>query len=160
MILSKWKVFNKNQKAFPNLYLWTTYSIVGALEHLWRNNHDQISQQHRISPYVIEITAVLERALAMAYTGDARVIVKGLMEPFCLKRSLLEQGLPSLTKLIRFDQSISEQFAHTPANWPLTSDNEPAVASKRCQVLTFGKDHFLVSCRFHFAADRRLSFCA
>jgi hypothetical protein len=127
------------------VYLWTTYGIVSALEHLWLTNHEQISQQHRISPYIIEVAAVLERALAMAYTGDARVIVKGLMEPFCLKRSLLEQGLPSLSKLIRFDGNISEQFAHTPANWPLTHNNEPAVASQRCQILTFGKHHFLVS---------------
>ena len=87
---------------------------------------------------------MVERALAMAYTGDARVITNDLMGPFCLKRSLIELGLPSISKALNFDKSIALEFAHHPANWPLNKFGEPAVASKRSQVLTFGQDHFMV----------------
>lgn len=88
---------------------------------------------------------MLERALAMAYTGDARVITKDLMGPFGLKRSLLELGLPSIIKAINFDKSISSSFSHHPASWPLDLNNNPAIASKRAQILTYGDAHFTVS---------------
>jgi hypothetical protein len=98
-----------------------------------------------ISPYVIEVVSALERALAMAYTGDARVIVKDLMVPLGLKQSLLELGLPSITRLIKFDLDPTQSLAHNRRDWPLTQRQEPAVASMRAQTLTYGKDHYLVS---------------
>jgi hypothetical protein len=88
---------------------------------------------------------MLERALAFAYTGDARVITTQLMTPFGLKRSLIENGLPCIVKALDFDQSLSQYFTHNPAMWPLTDRGEPAIASKRAQTLTYGDDHFMVS---------------
>lgn len=48
----------------------------------------------------------------MAYTGDARVIVKHLMVPLGLKQSLLDLGLPSITKLVKFDCLITKGDPH------------------------------------------------
>jgi len=127
------------------MYLWTTYGITSALERIWKSQLSSLEKKTTISPYVIEVVSVLERALAMAYTGDARVIVKDLMVPLGLKPSLLELGLPSITRLIRFDVDKTEPFTHNRGNWPLTKRREPAVASTRAQTLTFGSDHYLVS---------------
>jgi hypothetical protein len=132
-------------QVFPNIYLWTTYGIVSALEKVWKSQLPSIRKKIPISPYVIEVVSALERALAMAYTGDARVIVKDLMVPFGLKPSLLDLGLPSVTTLVKFDVDISQSFTHTPGNWPLTARQEPAVASKRAQTLTYGEEHYTVS---------------
>jgi hypothetical protein len=87
---------------------------------------------------------MLERALAMAYTGDARVITKDLMGPFGLKRSLIENGLPSICNFIEFQGEHALGFSHLPTNWPLTKDNRPAFASKRAQTLTYSLNHFQV----------------
>ena len=88
---------------------------------------------------------MLERSLAMAYTGDARVITTDLMGPFRLKRSLIEHGLPSITMGLSFNQGLAEYFAQSPANWPLNKFQEPAISSKRAQVLTYSIDHFTVN---------------
>jgi hypothetical protein len=126
------------------MYLWTTFGLVSALERIWKSQQESIVNKVTISPYIIEVTAMLERALAMAYTGDARVITIGLMGPFGLKRSLVENGLPSIAMNLSFDHGISNQFAIRPANWPVTKYEEPAIASKRTQVLTYGEGHFAV----------------
>src|ERR1700722_16641045 len=97
-------------QAFPNMYLWTTYGLVSLLEELWAGQISAIHKRAQISPYVIEVVSMLERALAMAFTGDARVITKDLMGPFGLKRSLLEHGLPSIIKILNFDKSITSTF--------------------------------------------------
>jgi hypothetical protein len=86
---------------------------------------------------------MLERALAMAYTGDMRTITKYSMEPFGLKPSLMELGLPSMTHVDFFSKD-GNVFALSPSEWPLTPSKEPAVASKRTQILTYGQDHYNV----------------
>ncbi len=110
---------------------------------------ENIVKKVTISPYIIEVVAMLERALAFAYTGDSRVLTKTLMGPFGLSRSLIELGLPAITT-IDFNTHLSRHFAHNPALWPLTSSREPAVASKRALSLTYGDDHFYVSIKSHF----------
>jgi hypothetical protein len=96
-------------------------------------------------PYFAEIMAMLERAMAYMFTGDARVIVKSLMGPFGLKRSLLELGMPAITTAITFDEQSTNAVSFKKANWPLTDRGEPAIASGRAQYLTYGEDHFKVS---------------
>jgi hypothetical protein len=127
------------------MYLWVSYGLRCAIEKLWKAELPSIKNGKPRSPYIIEVLAALERSLAFLYTGDARVITKHLMGPLGLKRSLLELGLPSITKVLNFEENIAKTFAHHPANWPLTDSNEPAVASERTQILTFGKEHFVVS---------------
>jgi hypothetical protein len=141
------------KQVFPNIYLWTTYGLVSLLERVWTIHKDDIIAKGKgpmskkvpsISPYLVEVVAMVERALAMAYTGDARVITKNLMEPFGLKHSLIELGLPSITKAINLNNSLSKSFPHR-EQWPLTASGEPAVASKKSLILTFGNDQYTVS---------------
>jgi len=55
-----------------------------------------------VTSYTIEIVAMLECALAMAYIGDAQVITKALMEPFSVCRNLgsLVSSCHSITKAL------------------------------------------------------------
>jgi hypothetical protein len=120
----------------------------------------------------MEVMSALERALAMAYTGDARVIVKDLMGPLGLKQSLLDMGLPSITRLIHLDVGPAKALTYHRGDWPLTSTREPAVASMRAQTLTYGHDHYLVSLAPNYrplnpsgawttmSIAARISFCA
>ena len=127
------------------MYLWTTFGLTSALEKIWKSQQPTIQKRIASSPYIIEVTTMLERALAMAYTGDARVITSRLMKPFGLERSLIEHGLPSITAALTFDLSIAKDMVVNPANWPSNKNQEPAMASKRSQVLTCGDAHFMVS---------------
>lgn len=131
-------------QAFPNMYLWNTYGLVCALEKIWEFHQPSLTNTVHISPYVIEISAALERALAMAYTGDARVITSDIMKPFGLQKSLIEHGLPCIAVDLTFDQSLAKNFIINPANWPVNKLGEPAVASKRTQILTYGESHYIV----------------
>jgi hypothetical protein len=132
-------------QVFPNIYLWTTFGVVSALEKIWGLQKPLVMKKEQISNYTIEIVSMLERTLAMAYTGDARVITQALMGKFGLKQSLLKLGLPSVIRLVDFKNDISHAFVNNPANWPLTATHEPAMASKRVQMLTYGYEHYLVS---------------
>ena len=51
------------------------------------------------------------------------------MVPFGLKQSLLDLGLPSITRLLKFDSDITSSFLHDPGSWPLTACKEPGIAS-------------------------------
>jgi hypothetical protein len=114
---------------------------------MWISQYDRVFEGDKEDPvtsYNIEIAAMLERALAMAYTGDVRTITKHSMEPFGLKPSLMELGLPSITN-VDFFSNDGNVFALQPSEWPLTPSKEPAIASKRTQILTYGQDHYNVS---------------
>jgi hypothetical protein len=97
------------------------------------------------TPYFVEIMAILERAMAYMFTGDARVIVKSLMGPLGLKRSLLELGMPAITTAITFDDQSTNAVSFKKANWPLTDRKVPAIASGRAQCLSYGEEQFKVS---------------
>jgi len=58
-----------------------------------------------VTPYVIDVVAILEQALAFAYTGDARVTMAQLMTQFGLKWSLIEKNC--LVRALDFDHNIS-----------------------------------------------------
>ena len=95
-------------------------------------------------PYLTELLAMLERAIAYIFTGDGKVIVRALMGHYGLKRSLLELGLPAITRSIQFEDHMTTSFNLTRADWPVTR-GLLAVASKRAQVLTYGEDHYKAS---------------
>jgi hypothetical protein len=73
------------------------------------------------------------------------VIMKLLMGPFLLKHSLLELGLSTITDDIRFDEQSTKCQTFKKANWPLVRCQEPAVASRQSQFITYGEDQFKVS---------------
>jgi hypothetical protein len=98
-----------------------------------------------LNPYFVEIMAILERAMAYMFTRDARVIVKSLMGPLGLKRSLLELGMPAIMTAITFDDQSMNAVSFKKANWPLTDRKAPAIASGRAQCLSYGEEQFKVS---------------
>jgi hypothetical protein len=133
-------------QAFPQVYQWMTFGITSLLERLWSHLLPVLEAGNKPRHEVIELCSVLERALAYAHTGNARVIASKLMRPLWLVQSLLEQGLPTFSPTVRLTSSISNPIAISSSDWP-TSDNlnVPAIASKRSQVLTYGNDHFEAS---------------
>ncbi|KAG2346319.1 hypothetical protein BDR05DRAFT_997329 [Suillus weaverae] len=132
--------------AFPQVYQWTTFGITSLLERLWAHQLPILEAGNKPRHEVVELCSVLERTLAYAHTGNARVLASKLMRPLWLVQSLLEQGLPTFAPSVRMTSSISNPIAISAADWP-TSDNlnVPAIASKRSQVLTYGNDHFEAS---------------
>ncbi|KAG2353802.1 hypothetical protein BDR07DRAFT_1495656 [Suillus spraguei] len=82
----------------------------------------------------VELCSVLERTLAYAHTGNARVLATRLMRPLWLVQSLLEQGLPTFAPCIRTTTAINNPIAISAVDWPtLDNLNVPAIASKRSQ---------------------------
>ncbi|KAG1758543.1 hypothetical protein EDD22DRAFT_997786 [Suillus occidentalis] len=132
--------------AFPQVYQWTTFGITSLLERLWAHQLPILEAGNKPRHEVVELCSVLERALAYAHTGNARVIAAKLMRPLWLVQSLLEQGLPTFAPSVRITSSVGNPISISSADWP-TSDNlnVPAIASKRSQVLTYGNDHFEAS---------------
>lgn len=132
-------------KAFPQVYQWTTFGITSLLERLWAYQLPILEAGSKPRHEAVELCSVLERTLAYAHTGNARVLATKLMRPLWLVQSLLEQGLPTFAPSVRITTTINNPIAISAADWP-TSDNlnVPAIASKRSQVLTYGNDHFEV----------------
>jgi hypothetical protein len=142
--------------------MWTSYSIANALESIWKSVVSHLQQKYdsirlsgtfpnqnrslsrQIPPHIIEITAALERALEMCFTGDPHSITVDLMGPLGLKKSLIEHGIPTFISSFKFDLDIRTYFTSHPADWSLNHNREPAVASKHVQLLTYGEQHYLV----------------
>ncbi|KAG2335389.1 hypothetical protein BDR05DRAFT_954111, partial [Suillus weaverae] len=125
--------------AFPQVYQWTTFGITSLLELLWAHQLPILEAGNKPRHEVVELCSVLERTLAYAHTGNARVLASKLMRPLWLVQSLLEQGLPTFAPSVRMTSSISNPIAISSADWP-TSDNlnVPAIASKRSQAYKAG----------------------
>jgi len=54
----------------------------------------------KVSPYLLEFLAALERTEAYAHTGNAKVLSNAVMKPLFITRSLLEHGMPTIDKHI------------------------------------------------------------
>ncbi|KAG0692492.1 hypothetical protein DFH29DRAFT_1046484 [Suillus ampliporus] len=130
-------------RVFPQIYQWMTFGVTSLLERIWEHQQPLMVQKQRPSPQMVELCAMLERALAYAHTGNAKVLASSLMRPFWLIRSLLEQGLPTLAPTVHCEVSGVLPVSVSPADWPtVTCLNLPAIASKRSQILTYGAEHF------------------
>ncbi|KAG1765968.1 hypothetical protein EV702DRAFT_1283003 [Suillus placidus] len=133
-------------RAFPQIYQWMTFGITSLLERIWEHQLPLLNLNKKPSPQMIEMCAMLERALAYAHTGNAKVLSSSLMKPFWLIRSLLQQGCPTFAPTIRIIATTTRPVSISPADWPIVSrSNLPAIASKRSQVITYGLDHFEAS---------------
>src|ERR1700684_4192268 len=96
------RTYHPPLQAFPHVYQWTTYPITSLLERIWEHFLPIIIKGGKPTPQVVELCSVLERALAYAHTGNAKVIATSLMRPLWLVKSLLEQGLPTFAPSVRF----------------------------------------------------------
>ncbi|KAG2742153.1 hypothetical protein P692DRAFT_201809895 [Suillus brevipes Sb2] len=129
--------------AFPQVYQWMTFGVTSLLERIWEHQQPLLKMGKKPSPQMVEICAMLERALAFAHTGNTRVLSSSLMRPFWLIRSLLQQGWPTISYMIRLVTTTTIPVSVSPADWPIvTRSNLPAIASKRSQIVTYGLDHF------------------
>ena len=101
---------------------------------------------------MVELASALERALAYAFGGNAKVLSRALMSPLWLSRGIIDQGMPCLN----IDKILGSGILANPhdpviirsENWPVTPSgraNYPAIASKRAQMLTYGDSHYMVS---------------
>ncbi|KAG1772198.1 hypothetical protein EV702DRAFT_1048672 [Suillus placidus] len=143
-------------EAFPNIYQWMTFGVTSLIERIWEHQQPLLKVDKTPSPQMIEICAMLKRALAFAHTGNTRVLSSSLMRPFWLVRSLLQQGWPTMSSMIRLVSTTSRPVAVSPGDWPIVArSNLPAIASKHSQVVTYGVDHFEVFLFNSFASPKR-----
>jgi hypothetical protein len=134
-------------KYFPAVYQYTTYGLCVLLKHLWNQAHDLIKNNSgRPSPHQVELCSAVERSIAYAHTGNAKVIATSLMGPLWLSHSLLNDGLPTLSRdIVRIISGDSvEVLIHTHL-WPINGQYKiPVIASKKSQILTYGLEHYTV----------------
>jgi hypothetical protein len=123
-----------------------TFGITALLERIWEHQLPLLRLDKKPSPQMIELCAMLERALAYGHTGNAKVLASSMMRPFWLIRSLLQQGWPTMAPTIGLVTNTTIPVSVSPANWPIvTRTNLPAIASKRAQIITYGLEHFEAS---------------
>ncbi|KAF9515156.1 hypothetical protein BS47DRAFT_1391886 [Hydnum rufescens UP504] len=70
-------------ECYPHIYDWVSYPVQAMLSMAWR-----------------QVIALLERSLAYAYTGSAKVISRSLMEPMFTSRAIIDQGYPMVNQSI------------------------------------------------------------
>jgi len=95
----------------------------------------------------VELVACFERLLCYCHTGNAAVLATSLMHPLGLSMGILKDGFPTLMPLFQQGcvfKAAKDGYKISPRLWPC-KNGYPAVASKRCQVLTYSEKHFLVS---------------
>jgi hypothetical protein len=139
-------------KAFPAIYKWTTRPVTLLLEHIW-NQEKKLREIKRdpysCSPYVLELVRALERSLAFAVGGNAKVLSKRLMNPLWLARGIIETGFPSLNPDIF--ESFPLPYLHdkieiVKSKWPLDrSLAHPAIISKASHIYNYSQEHYVVS---------------
>jgi hypothetical protein len=100
---------------------------------------DRLRQKLPISPYLVELTACLERTYAYAFTGNARMLCS-LLKPFDLQQALLEYGLPSLSKLHFSFSDATGKINVDRALWPMKGEF-PMLASTRSMQIRYGNEY-------------------
>lgn len=97
---------------------------------------------------MIETTAMFEHILNFAHTGNARVLIRNLMDRAWLSLGCLADGMPCIS-----DDFILHHSLHGPGvftivtnKWPVTGETRrPLTASKRTQELMYGEKYYIVS---------------
>ncbi|KAI6038200.1 hypothetical protein EDC04DRAFT_2896706 [Pisolithus marmoratus] len=130
------------QDILPQVVEWTTYGVCEALRHLWEKHKWHIEAKSQVPPYIVEITAALERALNFAHTGNARVLSKGLMDPLWLSLSSMLDGLPCVSPLMVIQTFNPMAISVRKSDWPISSKSGyPEIASRRSFTFNYGHDH-------------------
>lgn len=132
-------------KVFPNIYLWVTFGVVTLLERLWKEHAVTVAMGRNVSPYAVELCCALERTLAYAYTGNAKVLSKSLLDPLFLSRSLLYHGLPTInTNIIKILATNHHRVVINCKFWP-SGVNGPLTCSQGSHQMRYGTASWLVS---------------
>lgn len=120
-----------------------TQAIWFLLEQTWAKHGEQPAYGTKPPPDLIELVAALERTLAYAHTGNAKVLSRRLMRPMWLVQSLFEHGPPTLAPAIHVQINEARPIYLPLAVWPHTG-GKPASATQRALSLTYGDTHYQV----------------
>jgi hypothetical protein len=72
MIYKAFSLLTRLFKIFPNIYLYSSYPLMELLRHLWEAQRIKVNEKKPISPYVIEVVAMLDEhwlSLTLAMRG-------------------------------------------------------------------------------------------
>jgi hypothetical protein len=128
---------------------WATYGINSLQKQIYSQEMANLVRGRKVSPYLLEFCAALERTEAYAHTGNAKVLSNAVMKPLFITRALLEHGMPTINKAIYTTRFLDiSRFTIQEDLWPLAPGRKgPAICSRRSQMLTYGEPHFMVSHR-------------
>ncbi|KAI9456721.1 hypothetical protein HD554DRAFT_2177974 [Boletus coccyginus] len=130
----------------PKIYKWTTYPITTLLESLWQQVQPVLNEPGGayVKPYIVELVAMLERVLNFAHTGNAQVLVRGLMDRAWLSLGCLIDGCPCVSDDFIGHQSLgTNRIVYHTSHWPVDpSTHLPLMASKRVLELTYGHRYY------------------
>ena len=131
----------------PDIYNWTTYGICSLLAKIYHQEMGSLQSGCTVNPYLLEFACALERLLAYAHTGNAKVLSSAVMRPLYMIPSLLTMGLPTIKQAIyHLPFQNATLFTIQEELWPLNKSLKgPAICSKRSQTLTYDETQFLVS---------------
>lgn len=143
------------EKIYPDCFKWTTFGVTTLIEKLWESQRDIMLKGLKVSPYIVELSSVLERALNVAHTGNVRVIATSLMNPLLVGRSLLDHGTPTFSQSVIMGHTAKDSVFITEAEWPCHSSSKlPLTSSKRSQIFNYGINHWEVSLPIHLGRGR------
>ncbi|TFK71093.1 hypothetical protein BDN72DRAFT_937466 [Pluteus cervinus] len=129
--------------AYPAVYQWMTYGLCTVLELIWEYAQPFLQGATLPPPELVELTAVVERTLAFAHTGNTKVLSRALMKPLWIVQSLLEHGVPMFPPALILSHLMKPPIVLPLSIWPMVG-HQPATASERSQIITYGDNHFQV----------------
>lgn len=132
-------------QVYPQCFIWTTYALTTLLEKLWLSQRQRLLDGTQISPYMVELASVLERALNVAHTGNVRVIATSLMNPLFVGRSLVDHGTSTFHECVLMGQTSLDAVHIPDIQFPRNQVlRQPLTASKRSQIFNYGAHHWEV----------------
>lgn len=133
---------------FPHIYNWSTFGICCTLERIYEINKPFITSGTPVSPFYVEMVAVLERTLNFMHTGSTKVLMRSLMDGLWLSQGIVVDGFPAFHP--RLAGLLSLESPQSPLDviqsvWPRHSLGEPMEASKCAQIFSYGQRQWEVS---------------
>lgn len=154
------------------MLLWTAYPLTVLMEEIWRRHLHPIldkrasleaqsgwNPRSRRTPSInhlatvpppqwLELLAIVERSLCFAHTGSAPSLAYALMKRTFTSRALLDGFLPMFWDGLEISDAAPLNPTLHFHKWPLNNNKEPLLASKRSQLLTYGRSHLAVNTSF------------
>lgn len=120
------------------------------LNELYKRKKENLRKKDMVPPVLIELISLLERALAYAHTGNARVLTRKLGDVTFVSRGLLQHSLPVLNPMMfTLNMAVpgSEPVKILTSAWPCSNDHRrlPLMSSLRAVTLTWGEPAAAVS---------------
>jgi hypothetical protein len=119
------------------------------LKLIWKAevNRREMNPPGRHNPYFVELASSLERALAFATTGNAKLLHRGTMEPLFLSTGIISNGFPAIHRDVWRRQGTNSYSMH-PRHWPTKQREgfaEPVLSSLTGLTYYYGKETAYVS---------------